>query len=400
MSDDLTSALESLKRGGVKVPLAAERSLRKQLAAFAGDLDERTKKELLQKFLAGLKSIIKPSDVLRDGVPVTEGSSPASLTGDITKLLAQFDGGAAIAGALNLRFKIDVATKVMRGAGHFLTDQTDVDEFPAWEFHRIYDRDVPRGYKVGFKHSLVPIPDDDWPARWAEAGDACGDDDWLPWEGDDQGGRGVALKSSGIWAELGSNRDDTLGNPFAPFAFNSGFGTDEVPANECIKLGLMDPGDVAKPAPFDFTKLFEPPASRTSTAFANSADDEPRDEHGRWTESGLKQMSDKAWAKTTAAVSRKDFKVSAQAHDDAAGAYLDAAGENLKKGDFKSTMLAGHQIEVSKIHTQARKQDQALGRHLARIGAAENAEEKIGDDVVEARVEKSAAKLKAELTKI
>lgn len=261
MGENLQPFLDSLKRGGVKVPAAAERSLQRQLAEFAGQLDERTKKELLQKFLDGLKSIAHPEQVLRPGAPqtVTEGATPSSLRGGISELLNQFADGPAIAANLNLDFKISVANKVMRGAGHFLTDQTDVDEYPAWEFHRLYERDVPRGFKSS-KGTLVPVEDDDWPARWAEAGAACGDDDWLEWEGDSQTGRGVALKSSGIWAELGNNRDDTLGNPFAPFAFNSGFGTDGVPYNECVELGLLKDGEQAEPADYDFTKLFSLPA--------------------------------------------------------------------------------------------------------------------------------------------
>ena len=259
MPPDLANALQSLQRGGFKVPPAAASAVRRQLAAFAGALDERTKAELLQKFLAGLQSIANPQTVLREGQPVTEGATPASLTSDIDKLLAEFADGEQIATLLNLRFKISVASKVMRGAGHFLTDQTDVAEYPAWEFHRIYDRETPRGFKTGAKGVLVPVDDEDWPARWAEAGADAGDDQWLEWEGDSQTGRGVALKSSGIWLALGNLRDDSLGNPFAPFAFNSGFGTDGVPYAECVELGLLTEGEEPAPARFDFTKLFTLP---------------------------------------------------------------------------------------------------------------------------------------------
>jgi hypothetical protein len=256
MNDDLQPYLDALQRGGVKVPPAAQASIRRQLAQFSGALDERARQELIQKFLDGLKSIAHPEQEDRGpGQSVTVGQTPASLTGDLSKFLSTFESGAAIADALNLRFKLDVATRVMRGAGHFLTDQTDVDEYPAWAFHRIYDRMVPRGFKAGAK-GLIPIDDDDWPARWADAGDQAGDDDWLEWEGDSQTGRGVALKSSGMWIALGNVRDDCLGNGFAPFAFNSGFGTDGVPYNECVQLGLIDDGDQPRPAVFDFSKLF------------------------------------------------------------------------------------------------------------------------------------------------
>lgn len=263
MNDDLTTALDQLKREGVKVPDAAAQAMRRQLAQFSGVLDANTKKELLQKFLAGLKSIVKPATVLRDGQPVTEGATPASLTSDITKVLAEFESGDKVATMLNLRFKLDVATKVMRGAGHFLNDQADVDEYPAWEFHRIYDRDVPRGLKREGK-SLVPVPDEAWDTaagRWQEALDACSDsdEDKAAMQAIFDGGQMIALKSSDIWNQLGTLRDDSLGNPFAPFAFKSGFGTDGVPYKECVELGLLDDGEQAQPAAFDFTKLFSLP---------------------------------------------------------------------------------------------------------------------------------------------
>ncbi len=69
----------------------------------------------------------------------------------------------------------------------------------------------------------------------------------------------IALKSSGVWQALGDGAGgytDTLGNPFAPFAFNSGYGTDGIPYNECVKLGLLDAGDKPEGSGFDFMSLF------------------------------------------------------------------------------------------------------------------------------------------------
>ena len=265
MPDQLTSAIESLKRGGYKVPPAAEASLRRQLAQFAGALDENTKRQLLQKFLDGLKSIARPEQVLREGETqtVTEGATPSSLTGDIHKLLAEFDGGEKIAGMLNLNFKIDVSNKVMRGAGHFLTDQTDVAEYPGWEFHRIYDRDLPRGERRGPKGTIIEVPDEAWDTadgRWFSACGEAGDTEAL--RVFQETGRMVALKSSGVWQALGDGAGgytDTLGNPFAPFAFNSGYGTDELPRLECIELGLLATNEKPERAAFDFSKLFSIP---------------------------------------------------------------------------------------------------------------------------------------------
>jgi hypothetical protein len=52
----------------------------------------------------------------------------------------------------------------------------------------------------------------------------------------------VALKSSSVWQQLGDGAggyEDALGNPFAPFAFDSGMDTDEVSRDDVGKLGLI-----------------------------------------------------------------------------------------------------------------------------------------------------------------
>jgi len=64
-------------------------------------------------------------------------------------------------------------------------------------------------------------------------------------------GKMIALKSSGIWQALGDGvggYEDALGNPFAPFAFDSGFDVDEVPRSKCEKLGLLARGEKAESA--------------------------------------------------------------------------------------------------------------------------------------------------------
>ena len=91
--------------------------------------------------------------------------------------------------------------------------------FPAWELVRFAARQNPR---------------QNWTARWNAAGDACG------WEGAARG-RMVALKTSPIWQELGAGAggyNDTLGNPYPPFAWASGMDWREVPAAEAESLGL------------------------------------------------------------------------------------------------------------------------------------------------------------------
>ena len=61
----------------------------------------------------------------------------------------------------------------------------------------------------------------------------------------------IALKSSGIWQALGNGAggyDDALGNPFPPFAVDSGFDVDETSRDQAEKLGLLVKGEKAKPA--------------------------------------------------------------------------------------------------------------------------------------------------------
>ena len=113
-------------------------------------------------------------------------------------------------------------------------DDDALEEFPAWELVSIGPRRVPRS---------------DWPQRWTAAGNACG------WEGAVQG-RMAARKDSPIWQELGDGAggfDDTLGNPYPPFAFGSSYNWMPLDRDEAEALGIegtparkrvtLDPGE-------------------------------------------------------------------------------------------------------------------------------------------------------------
>lgn len=93
--------------------------------------------------------------------------------------------------------------------------------FPAWELVRYELRKMPR----------------DWPARWKSAGDSVG------WIGASQDfGSMVALKASPIWQAIGNGAGgyrDTFGNPYPPFAYNSGMDWKGVKRARCIELGLI-----------------------------------------------------------------------------------------------------------------------------------------------------------------
>lgn len=144
-----------------------------------------------------------------------------------------------------------VAEEVASGAGTMLSDNFDqetVDNYPAWEFTRLDDRETPRGFKRGRGGVLVPVPGEDWPSRWRAAAQESGDDNAAQIL--QETGRMIALKSSGIWQALGNGAgyDDALGNPFPPFAVDSGMWTDNISRKEAVELGLLGKGEKAKPA--------------------------------------------------------------------------------------------------------------------------------------------------------
>jgi hypothetical protein len=115
---------------------------------------------------------------------------------------------------LTLETNVDVA----RGYGWFAQgqDPTVLDAFPAQELVRFFATGKER----------------DWAARWAKCGGKFYD------------GRMIALKppADDIWNKLGDPAvfSDGLGNPYAPFAFNSGMDVRDVSRDEAISLGLID----------------------------------------------------------------------------------------------------------------------------------------------------------------
>jgi hypothetical protein len=149
---------------------------------------------------------------------------------------------------LNLVLKTN--TELAQGAGHFVQANADpdvVDLWPAAELYRLEARDEPRNWSG---------------SRWMLAAQTAGDVDAARVL--EATGRMVALKSSGIWQALGDGAGgftDTLGNPYPPFAFNSGMWVEDVSRREAEDLGLLDPGEPAEPAAFDFGSLFNPPTS-------------------------------------------------------------------------------------------------------------------------------------------
>lgn len=99
--------------------------------------------------------------------------------------------------------------------------------YPAWELTRIYWRRIPRG--TSESHS------DAWGLRWEAAGAS------VEWAGAMREPM-IARKDSPLWQALGDGAGgytDTLGNPFPPFAFNSGLGWREVSREECERRNVI-----------------------------------------------------------------------------------------------------------------------------------------------------------------
>ena len=175
----------------------------------------------------------------------------------MTRFIKDFETGPRVE---RIDFALDVGTKVANGAGRFVQQNADpevVDAYPALEYERLFDRETPRGFKRGPGGEMLPDPGDDWPSRWERAAADCGDEDAARVLRET--GRMVALKSSGIWQALGDGvggYDDTLGNPYDPLAWNTGYRQMEVAREDAEALGLLDKGEEARPAPLELRSLF------------------------------------------------------------------------------------------------------------------------------------------------
>jgi hypothetical protein len=210
---------------------------------------------VLAKYKEVIGKVLAPVQVQRAGEAgtVTEGISTPYAQQEIQALWKEFgykpDGAPGSIKDLSsfARTQLVVKTNAQLGwgGGAFIqqnSNDTRIQDYPALELYRLEERKVPR----------------EWEERWHDAAAIAGDDDAVG----ALEGHGVmaALKSSGIWQALGDGAggfDDTLNNPFPPFAFNSGMWTRDVERAEAVKYGLIEADEEAKPADFDFASLFK-----------------------------------------------------------------------------------------------------------------------------------------------
>jgi hypothetical protein len=119
---------------------------------------------------------------------------------------------------INLQLETNV--EAARGYGWWKQgQQADVlDEYPAQELVRF---SVPKGGISAERN---------WADRWTKAGGQFYD------------GRMIALKNDPVWSRLGDPGlfEDGLGNPYPPFAFNSGMDVQDIDRDEAVDLGLID----------------------------------------------------------------------------------------------------------------------------------------------------------------
>ncbi len=208
--------------------------------------------EILDETKRHVQSIIDPQTIQRSDriTPenpqgnVTVGFDPATARLEIKKLYEKlgYDPGDArgtiqdLSSEARINLVLKTNVELAQGAGNFLksNDPAQVEDFPCQELVRFGDRKEPR----------------DWQQRWLIAAQVVGDVDAvaaMP--------RMIARKDSPIWQELG-NADDGLGNPFPPFAFQSGMWVQEVSREEAVKLGVIDPQDQVRPQTIQAGEIF------------------------------------------------------------------------------------------------------------------------------------------------
>lgn len=149
------------------------------------------------------------------GFPEDMGKVPPAQRGSLRDLSSQ----------KRLKLVLETNRQIASGYGRMVDGNRDyaLYTWPAWELVRIYDRDVPRGSPDS--HSIG------WAYRWRDAGGKFY-----------EGGRMIARKDDPVWQALGDGSggyEDTLGNPYPPFAFRSGFGWKAVEREECLRLGII-----------------------------------------------------------------------------------------------------------------------------------------------------------------
>lgn len=118
--------------------------------------------------------------------------------------------------------------QIARGYGQFIQGQNEewLRAAPCQELFRLQRKKQERGTTAGSMG---------WPQRWQEVGGTLFD------------GRMIARKDDDVWRRLGTAFPDSLGNPYPPFAFNSGMWVKDVLRSQAVKLGVIAADVVVSP---------------------------------------------------------------------------------------------------------------------------------------------------------
>lgn len=190
----------------------------------------------LEKIRKTVDNLLNPKSVRRtdeDGTTrmVNEGFNYASAREELEQSLKSIgyspnpkDAGTIKDLSSQERLELVLRTNVemSQGFGQMVQGmEGDVlQEWPAWELFRAEDRKEKRN----------------WFDRWRDAAIKSGDQAAL--KALEQFRMMAALKSSPIWDVLGTVADDGLGNPYPPYAFNSGMWIRDVGRDRAVEIGL------------------------------------------------------------------------------------------------------------------------------------------------------------------
>ena len=198
-----------------------------QLRALAGELKSRavfSARTTQAEYLDQIAGTVQ--DILTGNLTPAQGRLQLKAAQTALGMRQDLPTGGEGVGDLTSDKRLDLILKTnvdsARGFAQFVKAQATVETFPCMELVRFEDRQDPR----------------DWAARWKQAALAAGDG--RAYKALVDGGRMVARKDSGIWDSLGNLGDDSLGNPYPPFAFNSGMDWLEVERDDAVALGVID----------------------------------------------------------------------------------------------------------------------------------------------------------------
>jgi hypothetical protein len=199
----------------------------------------QTIQDTVEDLSSGKINQAKGRELLKQSLDTLEYAAESGFPGDLEAGVPPAESGSLrdLASEDRLNLILDTQARQVANFGYFTQGQTpfSLHAWPCWELIRIYWRRVPRGLRMR-KGVETPDPDNAWPARWEKAG------------GTIYAGRLIARKDSDVWYKLGDPAlfSDGLGQPYAPFAFNSGKGVREVGREESISLGVITANDQVK----------------------------------------------------------------------------------------------------------------------------------------------------------